>query len=57
MLSRQADEDYKDIAEQVLMDVLTEDDCESSGGKPEMVYLHVKLAFITSNDFHRAQSV
>jgi len=39
---RQQGEDYKDIAEKVMPDILIEDDCESIGGEKEMVYPHVK---------------
>lgn len=39
---RQQGEDYKDVAQKVLPDVLIEDDCESIGGEPEMTYPHIK---------------
>jgi hypothetical protein len=39
---RRGGEEYKDIAERVVPDVLIEDDCESIGGEREMVYPHVK---------------
>lgn len=39
---RQQREDYKDIAERVIPDILIEDDCESIGGEKEMVYPHIK---------------
>lgn len=39
---RQGNEKYSDIAERILPDVLIEDDCESIGGEPEMVYPHVR---------------
>jgi hypothetical protein len=42
---RQEGEDYKDVVERVLPDVLIEDDCESIGGKPEMAYPHLKPKF------------
>lgn len=32
---------YKDVAEQILPDILIEDDCESIGGKNEMTITHV----------------
>jgi len=35
-------EDYKDVAEKVLPDILIEDDCESIGGKAEMTYPHIR---------------
>ena len=41
---RQGGEEYKDIAERVIPDILIEDDCESIGGEPEMVYPHIKPA-------------
>ena len=44
VLFRQAHQAYKDVAESVLPDVLIEDDCESIGGEPEMVYPHIRLA-------------
>ena len=42
VLFRQADEQYKDIAEKIMPDILIEDDCESIGGKDEMTITHVK---------------
>ncbi|KKP27657.1 MAG: hypothetical protein UR15_C0034G0002 [Parcubacteria group bacterium GW2011_GWA2_31_28] len=39
---RQQGEDYKDIAERIIPDILIEDDCESIGGVKEMVYPHIK---------------
>lgn len=39
---RQQGEDYKDVAEKIMPDVLIEDDCESIGGEKEMVYPHIK---------------
>jgi hypothetical protein len=39
---RKHGENYKDIAEKLLPDVLIEDDCESIGGEKEMVYPHIK---------------
>lgn len=39
---RQQGEDYKDIAERVIPNILIEDDCESIGGEKEMVYPHIK---------------
>ena len=35
-------EEYKDVAERVMPDVLIEDDCESIGGEIEMSYPHIK---------------
>lgn len=39
---RQQGEDYKDVAERILPDILIEDDCESIGGEQEMTYTHLK---------------
>ncbi len=39
---RKMHEQYKDIAERIMPDVLIEDDCESIGGKDEMTIAHVK---------------
>ncbi len=39
---RKLGENYKDIAERLMPDVLIEDNCESIGGKKEMVYPHIK---------------
>lgn len=35
-------EEYKDVAERLMPDILIEDDCESIGGTDEMVYPHIK---------------
>lgn len=42
LLFRQKDEEYKDVAERIIPDVLIEDDCESIGGINEMTIIHVK---------------
>lgn len=42
LLFRQEGEEYKDIAEKVMPDIIVEDDCESIGGKDEMTYTHIK---------------
>ena len=42
---RQHDEEYKDIVERIMPDVLIEDDCESLGGEKEMIYPHIKPQF------------
>lgn len=42
LLFRQKDEEYKDIAERIIPDVLIEDDCESIGGENEMTITHVE---------------
>jgi hypothetical protein len=39
---RIAREEYKDVAERVLPDVIVEDDCESIGGEKEMTYPCIK---------------
>lgn len=39
---RKRGEDYKNIAERLMPNVLIEDDCESIGGEKEMVYPHIK---------------
>lgn len=41
---RQGDEQYSDVAERVLPDILIEDDCESIGGEKETTYPHIKPA-------------
>lgn len=42
LLYRKAGEEYKDVAERLMPDILIEDDCESIGGEPEMTYPHIK---------------
>lgn len=42
ILFRQSNEQYNDIAERILPDVLIEDDCESIGGAKEMTITNVK---------------
>ena len=42
LLFRQEEEEYKDIAERIIPDVLIEDDCESIGGIDQMTITHVK---------------
>lgn len=42
LLCRQSGEEYKDVAERLIPDVLIEDDCESIGGIPEMTYTNIK---------------
>lgn len=41
LLFRQQGEDYKDVAEKLMPDILIEDDCESIGGAKEMTYAHI----------------
>ena len=42
ILSRQSQDEYKDVAERVLPDILIEDDCECIGGKSQMTYPRIK---------------
>ena len=42
LLFRREGEEYKDVAERVMPDIIIEDDCESIGGKNEMTYTHIK---------------
>lgn len=42
LLYRQANEEYKDVAERLVPDILIEDDCESIGGEMEMTYPGIK---------------
>ena len=42
LLFRKQNEDYKDIVEKLIPDVLIEDDCESIGGINEMTITHIK---------------
>lgn len=39
---RQNGEQYKDVTEKVMPDILIEDDCESIGGEAEMTYPHIR---------------
>lgn len=39
---RRNGEEYKDVAERIMPDILIEDDCESIGGEKEMTYPHIK---------------
>lgn len=39
---RKENEEYKDVAERILPDILIEDDCESIGGEKEMTITRVK---------------
>lgn len=39
---RQNGEQYKDVAEMVMPEILIEDDCESIGGEAEMTYSHIR---------------
>jgi len=40
---RKDGEEYKDVAERVMPDILIEDDCESIGGEKEMTYPHIAV--------------
>jgi len=42
VLFRQTGEEYHDVAEQALPDILIEDNCESIGGEKEMTYPLIK---------------
>jgi hypothetical protein len=42
ILFRKSGEDYKDIVEKIVPNILVEDDCESIGGEKEMVYPHTE---------------
>ena len=42
LLFRRAGEEYKDLAERELLDIIVEDDCESIGGEAEMTYPGIK---------------
>ncbi len=39
---RRQGEDYKDVAERILPDVIVEDDCAGIGGEREMTYPHIR---------------
>jgi hypothetical protein len=42
LLFRRAGEEYKNVAERALPDIVVEDDCESIGGEQEMTYPNMK---------------
>jgi len=42
LLFRKLGQQYKDVAEKLIPDILIEDDCESIGGEIEMTYPHIK---------------
>ena len=42
LLFRQKDEEYRDVAEKIIPDVLVEDNCESVGGIEEMTITHIE---------------
>ena len=42
LLFRLKNEEYKDVAERIIPDVLVEDDCESIGGIKEMTFTNIK---------------
>lgn len=39
---REKGEEYRDVAEKVLPDMIVEDDCTSIGGEKEMTYPHIR---------------
>lgn len=39
---RKQGEDYKDVAERLMPDIIVEDDCESIGGEKEMTYPRIR---------------
>lgn len=39
---RHQGEDYQDVAEKLMPDIIVEDDCESIGGEIEMTYPHIR---------------
>lgn len=41
LLFRGQNEDYKEVVEKLIPDILIEDDCESIGGRKEMTYAHL----------------
>jgi hypothetical protein len=43
LLFRKGDQEYKDVAEELMPDILIEDDCESIGGEKEMTYPNISL--------------
>jgi len=45
LLFRQKGEEYKDVAEKLIPDILVEDDCESIGGRQEMTYPYIRPNF------------
>jgi|SRR3989344_332625 len=42
LLFRQKNQEYRDVAESVMPNVLIEDDCESIGGEKEMTITHIR---------------
>ena len=42
MYHRRKNEEYKDVAERAMPNILVEDDCESIGGEVEMTYPHIE---------------
>lgn len=43
LLYRKHGQEYADVAEELMPDILIEDDCESIGGESEMTYPHIRL--------------
>ena len=54
---RKGNDEYKDVAERIMPDILIEDDCESIGGESEMIYPHInselkkEIKFIAAKEF------
>lgn len=42
LLYRKQGQEYKDVAEQLMPNILIEDDCESIGGESEMTFPHIR---------------
>ncbi len=42
LLYRKEGQEYKDVGEKLMPDIIIEDDCESIGGEVEMVYPHIR---------------
>lgn len=42
LLYRKSNQEYKDVAEKIIPDILIEDDCKSIGGIKEMTITHIK---------------
>jgi len=42
LLFRVEGEEYKDVAERAMPDIIVEDNCESIGGESEMTYTHIE---------------
>ncbi len=42
LLFKRESEEYNDVAERIMPDIIVEDDCESIGGADQMTYTHIK---------------